>query len=196
MLVQTALGPLCALVSTCVLDIGQYQCTCTAHPTADTRLERGAEESRTPPTTTTGNGRQAFAVVRNDVGHISELRSYSPTISLAFRPRHASADRNFLLSGHRKVASACGDRSFPVWLSAASSGDEESRRSRQVPGPTCAGKSDAAKGGAAGIFAGACARCNRCRGRRWDRSRKAQKCGTSPKKIPKSVLNIGRASYI
>ena len=84
----------------------------------------------------------------------------------------------------------------PVWPSAASSGDEESRGSRQVLGPTCAGKSDAAKGGAAGIFAGACARCNRCRGRRWDRSRKAQKCGTSPKKIPKSVLNIGRASYI
>ena len=52
------------------------------------------------------------------------------------------------------------DRSCPVWPSAASSGDEESRGSRQVLGPTCAGKSDAAKGGAAGIFAGACARCS------------------------------------
>ena len=154
------------MVSTCVLDIGQDVKPCTAHPTAGTRLERGAEESRTPSTTTTGNGRQAFAIVRNDVVHISELRSYSPTISFAFRPRHPSAERNFLFSGHRKVASACGDRYCPVSPSAASSGDEESRRNRQVPGPTCAGKSDAAKGGVAGISAGACARCNRCRGRR------------------------------
>ena len=173
LLARTAFGPLCALVSTCVLDIGQYQCTCTAHPTADTRLERGAEESRTPSTTTTGNGRQAFAVVRNDVVHNSELGSYSPTILFAFRPRHASAERNFLFSGHRKVACARGGRSCPVSPSAASSGNGESRGSRQVLGPTSATRSDAAKGGAAGIFAGACARCNRCRGRRWDRCRKA-----------------------
>ena len=182
------------MVSTCVLDIGRDVKPCTAHRTAGTRLERGAEESRTPSTTTTGNGRQAFAVVRNDVVHNSELGSYSPTILFAFRPRYASAEQNFLFSGHRIVARACGDRFCPVWLSAASSGDEESRRSRQVPGPTCAGKSDAAKGGAAGISAGACARCNRCRGRRWDRWRKAQKCGTRPNKILKPVLNLGQPS--
>ena len=145
----------------------------SAHPTADTRLERGAEESRTPSTTTTGNGRQAFAVVRNDVVHNSELGSYSPTILFAFRPRHASAERNFLFWGHRKVACARGGRSCPVSPSAASSGNGESRGSRQVLGPTSATRSDAAEGGAAGIFAGACARCNRCRGRRWDRCRKA-----------------------
>ena len=177
---------------TCVPRLGQRVKVCTAHPTAGTRLDPGAEESRTPSTDTTGNSRQAGVVVRHDVGHNSELRSYSPTLLFAFRPRHASAERNFLLSGHRKVASACGDRYCPVSPSAASSGDEESRGSRQVPGPTCAGKSDAAKGSAAGIFAVACARCNWCRGRRWDRSRKAQKCGTLPNKIPKAVLYIGR----
>ena len=166
LLVQTALGPLCALVSTCVIDIGQDVRPCTAHRTAGTRLDPGAEESRTPSTDTTGNSRQAGVVVRHDVVHNSELGSYSPTLLFAFRPRHASAERNFLFSGHREVASACGDRSCPVWRSAASCGDGESRGSRQVRGPTCAARSDAAKGGAAGISAGACARCNRCRGRR------------------------------
>ena len=161
-----ALGPLCALISTCVLMLGQYVKPYTTHPTAGTRLERGAEESRTPSTDTTGNSRQAFAVVRNDGVHNSEIGSYSPTIFLALRPWNASAERNFLLCGHRKVVGARGSRSCRFSPSAASSGDEESRRNRQVPGPTCAGESDAAKGHAAQISAGACARCNRCRGRR------------------------------
>ena len=114
LLVQTALGPLCALISTCVPDIGQRVKVLTTHPAADTRLDPGAEESRMPSTDTTGNSRQAGVVVRHDVGHNSELESYSPTLLFAFRPRHASADRNFLFFGHHKVASACGDRSCPV----------------------------------------------------------------------------------
>ena len=78
---------------TCVLTLGQRGKPYTTHPTAGTRLEPGSGESRTPSTDTTGNSRQACAVVRNDGVHNSEIGSYSPTPFLAVWPPHASAER-------------------------------------------------------------------------------------------------------